>query len=142
MSSVKLIHHIAIVVDDLEGALAFWRDALGLELAEVEDVPEQQAQVAFLPSGESRIELVRPTTTDSGVARFLEKRGPGMHHVCFEVEDIDATLVRLKQHGVQLINETPLTGSGGRRLAFVHPKSASGVLVELYELPASTPEAP
>lgn len=139
MTSIKRINHIAIVVADIDEALKFWRDALGLELSHVEDVPEQQSLVAFLPSGESEIELVKPTSPDSGVARYLEKRGPGMHHLCFEVDDIDATLARLKTHGVQLINEEAITGSGGKRLAFIHPKSTQGVLVELYEL-AGTPD--
>jgi len=81
------------------------------------------------------VELVKPTTGDSGVARYLEKRGPGMHHVCLEVDDIQAALDRLREKGVRLINETPLSGSGGKKIAFIHPESAHGVLVELYELP-------
>ena|SRR3990172_1547046 len=135
MTKIKRIDHVAIVVHDLEAALGFWRDALGLELQAVEDVPEQQALVAFLPVGESEVELVKPTTGDSGVARYLEKRGPGMHHVCLEVDDIQAALDRLREKGVRLINETPLSGSGGKKIAFIHPESAHGVLVELYELP-------
>lgn len=142
MTGIKQINHIAIVVADIDEALKFWRDALGLELSHMEDVPEQQALVAFLPSGESEIELVKPTTSDSGVARYLEKRGPGMHHLCFEVDDIAATLARLKAHDVQLINEEPLIGSGGKKLAFIHPKSTQGVLVELYELPGTPRSEP
>jgi methylmalonyl-CoA/ethylmalonyl-CoA epimerase len=91
--------------------------------------------VAFIPVGGSEVELVKPTTDDSGLARYLEKRGPGMHHLCLEVDDIEEMLRRLKEKGIQLINETPMTGSGGRRYAFIHPKSANGVMVELYELP-------
>lgn len=130
------INHIALVVDDLEHALDFWRDGLGLTLAETEDVPEQEARVAFLPLGESHVELVRPTTATSGLARYLAKRGPGMHHVCVEVDDIAATLDRLKTRGFRLIDETPRRRAG-RQYAFVHPESAHGVLVELYQLEAA-----
>ena len=135
MASVKRIDHIAILVDDLEQPLSFWREALGLELSHMTDVPAEMAQIAFLPVGDSEVELVRPTTSDSGLARFLEKRGPGMHHVCLEVDDIDGMLAQLKAKGVQLINEQARTGVDGKRYAFVHPKSANGVMVELYELP-------
>jgi methylmalonyl-CoA/ethylmalonyl-CoA epimerase len=131
--AIKKINHVAIVVPDIEAALSFWRDALGLELSHVEDMPEQESVVAFLPLGESEVELVEPTTDTSGLARYLAKRGPGMHHLCFEVDDIEATLARLKDQGVQLINEEPTVGAGGRKIAFVHPKSTGGVLVELYE---------
>jgi methylmalonyl-CoA/ethylmalonyl-CoA epimerase len=137
MSQVKRIDHIAILVDDLDNTLAFWRDALGLELSHRENNPDEQAEIAFLPSGDSQIELVRPTTQDSGLARYLEKRGPGMHHICLQVEDIEGMLARLKAKGIQLINEQPRIGSDGRKYAFVHPKSAHGVMLELYELPAS-----
>lgn len=135
MPTVKRVDHIAIVVNDLEGALSFWRDALGLELDHVQDVPEQGSQVAFLPAGDSEIELVRPTDADSGIARYLQKRGPGMHHICLEVDEIETILADLKAKGIRLINETPRSGSGGRQYAFIHPESACGVLVELYQLP-------
>jgi methylmalonyl-CoA/ethylmalonyl-CoA epimerase len=135
MPKIKRIDHVAILVDDLENTLSFWRDALGMELTHVEDVPAEKSMVAFLPVGDSEVELVKPTTSDSGLARYLEKRGPGMHHVCLEVDDIEGMLARLKEKGIQLINETPMTGSGGRKYAFIHPKSANGVMVELYELP-------
>lgn len=135
MPNVTRIDHIAILVEDLEGALAFWRDALGLELSAVQDVLAEQAMIAFLPAGSSEIELVNPTTQDSGLARYLEKRGPGMHHICLEVDDIAAMLAQLKEKGVQLINEEPRLGHGGRKYAFIHPKAAYGVMVELYELP-------
>ena len=134
MPKINRISHIAIVVDDIDQALAFWRDALGLQLDHVEEVPEQQSIVAFLPTGESEIELVQPTSDDTGVARYLHKRGPGMHHICFEVEDIQASLEQLKQKGIRLINESPMTGAGGKKIAFIHPESTHGVLVELYEL--------
>ncbi len=135
MAKITKINHIAILVGDLESPLNFWRDALGLELTQVEEVPGEQARIAFLPTGDSEIELVQPTTDDSGLARYLEKRGPGMHHICLEVDDIDGMLAQLKEKGIQLINEEAKVGSDGRRYAFVHPKSASGVMVELYELP-------
>jgi methylmalonyl-CoA/ethylmalonyl-CoA epimerase len=133
MATIKRIDHIAIVVEDIEATLGFWRDALGLELAHIEDVPEQKSEVAFLPVGESEVELVRPTTDDSGVAKYLQKRGPGMHHICFEVDDIEGALRQLKTRGVRLINETPVPGAGGKQIAFIHPESTNGVLVELYQ---------
>jgi methylmalonyl-CoA/ethylmalonyl-CoA epimerase len=135
MPRVKRIDHIAVVVSDVDAALSFWRDALGMELSHLEDVPAEKSQVAFLPVGESEIELVLPTDPDTGLARYLEKRGPGMHHICLEVDDIQTMLDRLKDKGVQLINDRPLTGSNGKKYAFIHPKSAFGVMVELYELP-------
>jgi len=125
--------HIAIIVPDIEQALDFWRDALGLELGHVEEVESQGARVAFMPSGDSAIELVQPTTDSSGIAKHLGKRGPGMHHICFEVDNIEETLARLKARGVRLINEEPVKGAGGKKIAFIHPKSASGVLVELSQ---------
>jgi methylmalonyl-CoA/ethylmalonyl-CoA epimerase len=135
MSPVKRIDHIAIVVEDLDQALGFWRDALGLDLSRVEEVGDQESTVAFLPTGPSQIELVKPTSQDSGIARYLKKRGPGLHHICLEVDDIQASLDKLKERGVRLINEQPMTGSDGTKYAFIHPESASGVLVELYQLP-------
>ncbi len=136
---IKRIDHIAIVVEDIDTALDFWRDTLGLELNHVEVVPEQQSAVAFLPTGESEVELVKPTTATSGVARYLAKRGPGIHHICFEVDDIAATLATLKAHGVRLIDETPRIGTGGKQIAFIHPESTHGVLIELYELTPNEP---
>lgn len=135
MPTIKKINHIALLVGDLDGPLDFWRDALGMELSYVHDVPGEQAQIAFLPVGDSEIELVRPTTTDSGLAKYLDKRGPGMHHLCLEVDDITAMLAQLKSKGIELINDEPKVGSDGRKYAFIHPKSAYGVMVELYELP-------
>ena len=135
MTKITRIDHIAVVTEDIQAALGFWRDTLGMELTHLEDIPAEAAQVAFLPVAGSEIELVAPTTSDSGLAQYLEKRGPGMHHICLEVDDILSMLARLKEKGVRLINETPRTGSGGKQYAFIHPKSAGGVLVELYELP-------
>lgn len=134
MSKSIRINHIALVVEDAEKSLSFWRDGLGLELAHTEEVPEQQAAVTFLPVGESHVELVKPTTPDSGLARYLAKRGPGMHHVCVEVDDILGMLERLRGLGFRLIDEAPRRGRDGRQYAFIHPESAQGVLVELYQL--------
>lgn len=131
--TVKRIDHIAVVVDDIEGALNFWRDGLGMDMTHLEEVKEQESIVAFLPTGGSEVELVKPTTDTSGVAKYLAKRGPGMHHICVEVDDIHATLAQLKAKGIKLINETPTLGAGGKQIAFVHPSSTSGVLVELYQ---------
>ncbi len=130
---IKKINHIAIVVPDINEALTFWQDALGLDLSHVEDVPAQETKVAFLPTGGSEVELVEPTSDTSGMARYMAKRGPGIHHICFEVEGIEGILAQLKAKGVQLINEEPTIGAGGKKVAFIHPKSTGGVLVELYE---------
>ena len=132
MKPIK-INHVAIVAQDIDAALNFWEQTFGVELDHVEDVPSQKSKVAFLPLGESEIELVQPTTSDSGLANFLEKRGEGIHHICIEVEDIDATLAELKSKGVRLINDVP-EELPGRKMAFVHPKAANGVLIELYQL--------
>lgn len=135
MARVLRIHHIAILVEDLQAPLKFWQEALGLELANTQEVPAEMAQIAFLPLADSEIELVMPTTPDSGLGRYLEKRGPGMHHICLQVDDIQGMMAQLKEKGVHLINEEPKVGADGRKYAFIHPKSANGVMVELYELP-------
>ncbi len=136
MSKVKKINHVAIVVRDIEESLKFWETAMGLKLDHIEEVPSQASKVAFIPVGDSEIELVQPTTADSGMAAYLEKRGEGMHHLCVEVEDIEAKIQELREAGVRLINETPQV-LPGRKMAFIHPKSTSGVLVELYEITAA-----
>jgi methylmalonyl-CoA/ethylmalonyl-CoA epimerase len=134
MSSIKKINHVAIVVEDMDNALSFWRDALGMELHELKDVPAEKSQVAFMPVANGEVELVMPATDDSGIAKYLAKRGQGMHHLCLEVDDINGMLVQLKARGVRLINEEPRTSSDGKKYAFIHPESACGVLVELYQL--------
>jgi len=134
MTIIK-IDHIGIVVQDIDAALKIYRDALGLELTKTETVAEQAVKIAFLPIGESEIELVQPTSDNSGIARFLAKRGEGIHHICLKVDDIEATLAQMATQGLELINKTPRTGSGGQKYAFIHPKSAHGVLLELYEKP-------
>ncbi len=134
MPKVKQINHVAVVVEDMEKALAFWRDALGMELHGLRDVPTEKSQVAFLPLPGSEVELVQPTTDDSGIAKYLAKRGPGMHHICLEVDDIEGMISHLKTQGVRLINEEPRLGGDGKKYAFIHPESTSGVLVELYQI--------
>ena len=131
---IKKIDHIGIAVHSIKEALQVYEGALGLELTEVEEVTERAVRVAFLPVGESAIELVEPLGTSSGVAKFLEKRGEGLHHICLEVEDIKAALQDLTAQGVQLIDNQPRQGVHGR-IAFLHPKSAHGVLIELIEKP-------
>jgi methylmalonyl-CoA epimerase len=126
------VHHVAVVVRDLDAALGFYRDTLGLPLELVLPVPSDRVRIAFLPVGESSIELVEPTDDTTGVARFLEARGEGFHHVCFEVPDIAAALDELAAAGVELIDRAPRAGADGP-VAFVHPRSAHGVLVELVE---------
>lgn len=134
MPRIKAVNHIAVVVDDMEKSLAFWRDALGIELHELRHVPSENSQVAFLPLEGAEIELVKPTTDDSGIAKYLAKRGPGMHHLCLEVDDIHAMIARLKGMNVRLINEEPRTAADGKKYAFIHPESTGGVLVELYQI--------
>jgi len=133
MSQIKKVNHIAILVENIENALPFWQDQLGLSLDHIEDVPSQASKVAFLPVGEGEVELVEPTDPESGLAKYLEKRGEGMHHLCFQVDDIEAMLDLLKAKDVRLINESPVD-LPGRRMAFIHPKAANGVLIELYEI--------
>ncbi len=127
------IDHIAIVVNNLDETLQFYRDALGLHVERVEDNATEGVRIAFLPLGDSEIELLEPAQPDTGIARFLEKRGEGLHHVCVSVPDIDAALARLKAQGAELINDSPRVRPDGIRYAFVHPRSTHGVLMELYE---------
>jgi methylmalonyl-CoA/ethylmalonyl-CoA epimerase len=135
MTKLIRLNHVAVLVSDLDEALAFWQDQLGLSLNHVEIVSSMEVKIAFLPLGESEIELVQPTTDNSGLAKFLEKRGPGFHHICIEVDNITTKLQDLLEKGVRLIDQEPILMDDGRQLAFIHPKSAGGVLVELYELP-------
>jgi methylmalonyl-CoA/ethylmalonyl-CoA epimerase len=128
-----IIEHLGIATRQIEEALGFWREALGLEVIETEEVAEQKVRVAMLPVGESRIELLEPTSEDSPIAKFLEKRGPGIHHIAVRVDDINLALARLKERGARLIDEQPRRGAGGSLIAFVHPSSTNGVLLELVE---------
>jgi len=133
--TIKRIDHIAIAVQDLNQSLGFWEHALGLHVHEVRNVPEQAVDIAFLPVGASEVELVKPVTADSGIAKWMAKRGPGIHHICFEVDDIRQTLADLSAQGMELIDQEPRIGADGKLYAFVHPKSTGGVLVELYQVP-------
>jgi len=130
--TIKRIDHIAIVVENLDKALEVYRDALGMTVTAVEKMPEQDVTMAFLPSGDSEIELLEPLSAESGIGKYLAKRGEGLHHVCLEVDDIAAALADLKAKGAQLIDEQPKRGAYGK-IAFIHPKGAHGVLVELVE---------
>jgi len=127
------ISHIGIAVASIEEATPFYRDVLGMEFEGTEVVAEQKVKVAFFAVGESRIELLEPTADDSPVAKFLEKNGPGVHHVAYEVSDLEQRLNALKAEGVRLIDESPRTGAHNTRIAFMHPKASGGVLTELCE---------
>jgi len=133
MPEIQKVHHIAVAVEDIDAALAFWRDALGIQLERVEEVPSQNARIAFLPLAGCEVELVQPTSPDSVTAKFIRERGPGMHHLCLELDDIAGMLAYLKEKGIRLINEEPLELEG-RSMAFIHPKSTGGLLLELYQL--------
>jgi methylmalonyl-CoA/ethylmalonyl-CoA epimerase len=135
MSTVKAkgLDHVAIAVKDLENAIPVWRDALGLGIPEIEVVEDQKVRTAIFGHGMGRIELICPTEAGTGVAKFLEKRGEGLHHICLEVEDIEAAIAALKARGAPLIDETPKIGAGGAKIAFVHPKGTGGVLLELRQ---------
>jgi methylmalonyl-CoA/ethylmalonyl-CoA epimerase len=128
------IHHVAVIVARLDPALELWRDTLGLDLEVVEEMTDDRVRIAFLTVGESKIELVEPTDDTTGVARFLAKSGEGFHHVCFEVENLAETLLRLEIDGIELIDTAPRKGAEGP-VAFLHPRSCHGVLVELIEAP-------
>jgi methylmalonyl-CoA/ethylmalonyl-CoA epimerase len=128
------VHHVAVIVRDLEEALHFWRDLLGLPVELVLPIEHDRVTIAFLPVGESKVELVMPTDDTTGVARFLATKGEGFHHVCFEVANLSETLMRLEMDGLELIDSAPRKGAEGP-VAFVHPRSCHGVLVELIEAP-------
>jgi methylmalonyl-CoA epimerase len=128
------IHHVAVVVRSLDEGLRFYRDLLGLELEMIMDIPSDRVRIAFLPIGEVKVELVEPTDDTTGVARFLASKGEGFHHVCFEVENLAEALLRLEIDGVELIDTAPRRGAEGP-VAFIHPRSCHGVLVELIEAP-------
>jgi methylmalonyl-CoA/ethylmalonyl-CoA epimerase len=127
------LDHVGIAVADLEAALRFYRDALGLEIETPEEVASQRVRAHFIPAGEAALELLEATAPDSPIAKYLEKRGPGLHHITLRVDDIDAALAQLKARGVRLIDDRPREGAHGSRVAFIHPASAHGVLVELKQ---------
>jgi methylmalonyl-CoA/ethylmalonyl-CoA epimerase len=129
------LDHIAIAVDDLEAAIRRFADDLGLELAGTEDVETARTSTAFLPVSGTRIELVHPLRGEGPIARYLEKRGPGLHHLCFRVDDLDVEMERLRDLGYQFVTDVPKPGAHGSKVAFVHPRSTGGVLIELAEYP-------
>lgn len=129
---ITKINHVAIVVDDLDVALQAYHELLGLPIGARKVMPEQEVEIAFLPAGDSLIELITPITQDSGVAKYLAKRGEGIHHICLEVEDIEAALAEMKAKGAQLINQEPVQAAEGRAF-FLHPKGTHGVLIELLQ---------
>ena len=129
------IDHVAIIVRDIEQALLFYRDTLGITPSAIKEVPTEQVRIAFLPMGGpggSEIELVQPTTSDSSLAKFLEKRGEGLHHICLEVDDIDTSLVEMQEKGTPVLDKQPRIAAEGRAI-FIHPTAANGVLLELVE---------
>ena len=127
------LDHVGIAVRDIDEALAFYRDALGLEVTTTEDVPSQRVRAHFVPAGKTALELLEATSAESPIARFTDQRGPGLHHITLRVANLDAVLAQLEQRGVTLIDRVPRPGAEGSRVAFVHPSSAHGVLVELKE---------
>ncbi len=133
MPRVIRVNHIGLAASDMAQALQVFSDGMGLPVAGDELVPGDAVRVTFLPVGESRIEFLEPVGEEGPVQKFIEKRGPGMHHICLEVEDLPGMLARLKERGVELIDQEPRPGAHGSLVAFVHPRSASGVLVELVE---------
>ena len=136
------LDHIGIAVANLEEALAFYRDALGLDVSSPHEVPSEQVRATFVPVGAPALELLEPTAADSVVARFIARRGPGIHHITLRVDDLQAVLDRLKARGVRLIDQIPRAGAHGSLVAFVHPAAAQGVLVELKQSPSPAPATP
>lgn len=133
---LRRIYHLGYAVESLEDAANFYREHFGVEISAPEEVPEQGIRTVMFDVGESRIELLEPTSPDTPVGKFLAKEGEGFHHVAFEVDDLDSALKDLSREGVDLIDEKPRVGAGGTRMAFIHPKGAFGVLTELCEHPA------
>lgn len=129
----KKVDHIGIAVKSIDEALKFFRDTLGLELENTEEVADQKVKIAFLPVGETHIELLEPTSPDSNVAKFLESKGEGFHHIAFNVQDVDAALTALKEKDIALIDQEPRAGGGNKRIAFIHPKGTHRVLMELCQ---------
>ena len=138
---IKKIDHVGVAVSSLEEALTFWGEALGLEVGGIETVEQERVKVAFLEAGDSRIELLEPTGPASTVARHLERRGAGIHHLTLTVEHLEQTLERVRQHGVEITDGGPRIGAGGRPVAFLHPRSTGGVLVELVEAAGAESDA-
>src|ERR1051325_8900930 len=138
MPRLGRIHHVALVVKSIERSLDFYRRLMGLELETIQAIPADRVRIAFLTVGESKVELVEPTDDSTGVARFLASKGEGFHHVCFEVPNLAETLLRLEIDGLELIDSAPRRGAEGP-VAFIHPRSCHGVLVELVKAPGPPP---
>lgn len=136
-----ILDHIGIAVKDLSAALAFYRDALGLEIDAPEDVASQRVRAHFVPVGESKLELLEATAPDSAISRYVDKRGPGLHHITLRVDDIDAAVHQMRSRGVRMIDERPRPGAEGSTIAFVHPSSTHGVLIELKQAAIANPSA-
>lgn len=130
---IKKVDHIGIAVKSLEAVLPFYTDVLGIPLLRVEEVESQKVKVAFMQAGETKLELLEPMSPESTIAKFIEKRGEGIHHVALGVESIEKRIAELKEKGIRMIDDSPRPGAGGADIAFMHPKSASGVLFELCE---------
>ncbi|UCD83974.1 MAG: methylmalonyl-CoA epimerase [Deltaproteobacteria bacterium] len=128
-----IVDHIGVAVKSIEDAKRIYQDFLGLKVAEVEEVPDQKVKVAFIPVGESEVELLESTSPDGPVAKFIESRGEGVQHIAFRVDNIESALQELKDKGVRLIDQTPRKGAGGAKIAFIHPKETGGVLIEISE---------
>lgn len=127
------LNHIGLVIDDMDAAMKLWRDTLGLPVSKTETNTREEVEIVFLQAGEGAVEIISPTTPDSGIAKYLAKKGAGTHHVCIEVDDIEAAMAKLTDAGYDLINETPRTRHDGTLYAFTHPKSTFGVMIELYQ---------
>ena len=127
------LHHIGIAVNSIDEKLKIWQQCLGIEFEDIEEVPDQKVRVAVLPVGDVNIELLEPVGDDSTIRKFINKRGEGLHHLCFEVEDIEKILSDMRSQGFTLIDEKPRIGASGKKIAFIHPKSMGGVLIELTE---------
>jgi len=130
---LKKIDHIGIAVKDIDETAKFYKEMLGMEFHGIEEVADQKVKVAFFAIGETHIELVCPTSPDSAVAKHLEKKGEGIHHICYATDDIEGELARLKEKGARLVDEKPRVGAHGARIAFIHPKTSKGVLTELSQ---------
>lgn len=132
---IQKIDHIGIAVKKITEALPFYQQQLGVKEVHFEEVADQQVRIAFLPVGDSELELLEPTSKDSPIAKFIEKQGEGIHHIAFEVKNLKDSLKSLEKNGIQLIDKCPRTGAQNKQIAFLHPKSSSGALIELLQLP-------
>jgi methylmalonyl-CoA epimerase len=138
---IQGVDHLGIAVRSLEERLRFWADTLGLEVSGIETVASEGVKVAFFQAGRTRIELLEPLTADSPVGRFIDKRGEGIHHIALRVDDIDAALARMRERSMRVVGDAPRSGAGGQKVAFLHPASSGGVLLELVQPPAASPPA-